>query len=156
MCCGIGVIFKYEDYWPQDMNRTTAKRRRIVAVWSLIALLLSQWTMAFHLCLPRDLPAAVEAVSTSVAHKGCGGEAGQERSTHAQPCEDARCALHCAQPDEISSSVKWPLPEVHIADEFSVLRSPDVLRLESSQPVPDQAPPLDARRRLIEHGALLI
>ena len=138
------------------MNRTTAKRRRMVAVWSLIALLLSQWTMAFHLCLPGDLPTAVEAVSTSGAHKGCGGEARQEETIHSQPCDDALCALHCAQPDEISSSVKWPLPDALIADESSVSPSSDVYRLESSHPVPGQAPPPDARRRLIELGALLI
>jgi hypothetical protein len=138
------------------MNRTTAKRRRMVAVWSLIALLLSQWTMAFHLCLPGNISTAGESMSTSAAHKGCGGEAHQKKISHAQPSEDARCALHCAQPDEISSSVKWPLPDALIANEYSVSPLSVVHGLEPSQPVPDRAPPLDARRRLIEHGALLI
>ena len=125
-------------------------------MWSLIAFLFSQWTMASHLCLP-DIPlTAADSHSTSATHKGCGGDQHGKTPTHTAPCDDARCALHCAQPDEISSWAKWPLPDAVVADRFSVSTWLVIHRLEPSQPVPDHAPVPDARRRLIELGALLI
>ncbi len=138
------------------MNRIAVKRWRMVAAWALITLLISQWTMAFHLCLPGEIPAVVESSSEPAAHGNCGGGNHQKDAPASFPCDDPWCALHCAQPDEITSSVKWPLPDAIIAGQFSVSTSPLAHRLAPSQHGPMEAPPRDARRRLIEYGALLI
>lgn len=83
------------------MNRIAIKRWRMVAALALITLLISQWTMAFHLCLPGEILAVLESSSEPAAHRNCGGNH-QKEDPASFPCDDPGCALHCAQPDEIT------------------------------------------------------
>lgn len=138
------------------MSRITAKRRKIVAVWALIAFLISHSAMAFHLCLPVEIASGAASSSTSSTHERCGASGHQVEVPGTSPCQDAWCALHCVKPDELASSAKWPLPDAILTSQFPVAPSPVMHRLALTQRDLMEAPQRDARRRLIEYGALLI
>jgi hypothetical protein len=145
----------HEQSFPAVMTRAPARRRKAVAIWAVMALLFSQWTMALHLCLPGDLPIVASAPADSL-HADCHGKQSTSPLADQTSLDDLGCALHCAQPDEASAFGKGAMPGAmmdHPGPQPGIALTRE--RLSLVQPTLD-APPPDARRRLIEHGALLI
>ncbi len=145
----------HEQSFPAVMTCASARRRKAVAIWAVMALLFSQWTMALHLCLPGDLRIVASAPGDS-SHADCHGTQSTSPLADQAPSDDLGCALHCAQPDEASAFGKGAMPGAmmdHPGPQPGIALTRVWLSLV--QPTSD-APPPDARRRLIEHGALLI
>lgn len=140
---------------PAVVTRVSARRRRTIAVWSLLALLFSQWAMAFHLCVPGERAASP---GNSEVRSDCHGARHDSVETEADlaPVNATGCVLHCAQPDQSPTTGKVTTPAAIPASDFVIASASIALGQVSATPLGHEAPPRTARRRLIERGALLI
>lgn len=137
------------------MSRASFRRRRILAIGSLLALLFSQWTMALHFCASDEFALATQSAGTA-APADCHHPHPESPAPDVQSDGDVWCSLHCAQPDEASAPNKTPVPGAMLDAHAGPLVVPLALPQNHLLSHQDDAPPRDARRRLIEHGALLI
>ncbi len=140
------------------MNRISARGRRAVAVCAVLALLLGQWSASAHLCLAGWHDSAASTAATEIGADCHRSHANLKSSGTGHPVgADVDCRLHCAQPDGSPTSVQAKSPPALPSGDLALL----ALRLNASASElsfarAQQGPPQDARRRLIERGALLI
>lgn len=137
------------------MKRRLARFRTKVAICALLSLLFSQWVTAAHLCAFGQGVGGHTGLDVAGA-QGCHHEhEGSDRGP-GDPTADLACALHCAQPDEASAPAKLPMLDGclvgHVWIPASAADAAKLPVLSASDPESLR----DARRRLIERGALLI
>lgn len=136
------------------MIHLSTGRRRAVAVCAVFALLFSQWAGAVHPCPTGEAAGSGQTPVQIAPHDcvGAHGASGRARTAGAAPV----CALHCAQPDGASAAVKVSVPDAIVAHEHFVRALPAGRVRVAHVRASARGPTPEARRRLIEQGALLI
>lgn len=137
------------------MNRRLARFRTKVAICVLLSLLFSQWVAAAHLCATEQEAGGHAGLEVAGA-QGCHHEHEGSDQGPDDANADLTCALHCAQPDEASAPAKIPGLDGSLAGHVwipALAADTGILPVLSTF---DPESSRDARRRLIERGALLI